>query len=29
MILWSLDFVVKVQAKEKEDKIERYPGEGC
>lgn len=29
MILWSLDFVVKVQAKEKEDKIERYQGEGC
>ena len=29
MILQSLDFVVKVQAKEEEDKTERYQGEGC
>ena len=28
MILRSLDFVVKVQAKE-EDKTERHQGEGC
>ena len=29
MVLRSLDFVVKVQAKEEEDKTERHQGEGC